>query len=1414
MANQNFRVKNGLEVGTGATLSSTGTLTVTNLTVTGITTLNVLSSVSATGAASTQNVRTDSLNVSGVSTFAGITTVTGSTLFVKQANVSGIITATSFVKSGATSTNFLKANGDDSPLLSSDVTGALGYTPANAGSITGEYPIGNSIILDNFSSSFNGSTTDFTLATVGTAFTPTGTSANLLVSLGGIIQKPGTDYSIVQVGGENTNTIRFTTAPSSGLDCFVVGLGGQGALLSDVSWNAKGDLVVATGNNVASILSVGSNNNILIADSSAPSGVKWGSSIGSLTFTESATVGTSVTITPSGVNVSGVITATSFVGSGASLTGIVALGSGVQVRANGSIVGTAATIDFGSNLNVSTLSSGIVTITTPGGESYWASTSVGINTLSSVGIGTTNPSNTLTVVGGGTSTSQLFVTGVSTFNSGINVSGVATFSGDTLFATQLNVSGVSTVGLLNVGTSGTILTTTSDGLVGIGTTNPKVAAHIVSAASTALLVDGNARITGILTIGSSSITIDGSSNTLTVPNLVVTNGTTGVVASGVGITIKSNGAELGSAQVIDFTGDLAPSFSAGIATITATGSNFVSTSSGIHTLSSVGVGTTNVNAAVSSSNTAVLSAGIVTAYKYYGDGSNLTGTTLWASTSAGINTLSSVGIGTTDPGSYKLHVNGGIGATTLNLTGNATVGGELIVQGNFTVNGTQSYLNTTSLQVTDKTVGIASTSPRLTDLQLDGAGIVIYGSQGDKTLTWNNTNSRLAFSTDVYSPRYYGDGGNLTFKLNSTGSTSRSIISKQGDIVSVKDFGAVGDGSTDDTSAFQSALNASQNVYVPPGEYLITSTLSIPDRNTSIFGAGMGISKVVAGPSFTDSLFQVAGGGYFTSHDRVFSAKDLSVLTKSGGSSTANGTAFNLKWPSKPTATGSEYYPASDDSSANLQYRRKIRARFESVTVAQYTEGTSASPSNQGWANGIIFENCSYAMVTNCSLTGHGTGSSSGSTAQKAFLNAISSSTADVGEYPAASESACTVSQNAIIWKGTQSCVELWITNCVIHRWNYGVVVQGQAEGVYINNGSFVVCGTGVYWSTDNRKPNLFINATHMSVFNGAVVTSNVEEIFISNCLFYIHQQANSAISLIDLTHTINAKIVNNVLRSRSNYNHIAIALKSNSSPGTQYVLISGNTIGGGAEGAIDSLSGDSFTPGSGDARFYRIISCEGSGLFTNIKIRDNHYIGYITGFADLSSSASGNVSFDGVDGVLVSNDDATANAGAFSINNESETVITWNEKARETGKSEPQTGGLSYPPGNVGGFPAQWFNTSVSSSRIYIPFGVTRVKLTAQVAWQANGSGYRKIYFKKNSNANFTGNSIVTYVPVQNSGTAPPAPSGFSASHETFMTISTPIIPVSGGDYFELYVWQNCGSSLSLNKRNWKTWISVEKVG
>ena len=59
---------------------------------------------------------------------------------------------------------------------------------------------------------------------------------------------------------------------------------------------------------------------------------------------------------------------------------------------------------------------------------------------------------------------------------------------------------------------------------------------------------------------------------------------------------------------------------------------------------------------------------------------------------------------------------------------------------------------------------------------------------------------------------------------------------ESGDIVSVTDFGAKGDGKTDDTQAFQKALDSFGNqggtVYVPRGAYLFAGNLNVPQAVT------------------------------------------------------------------------------------------------------------------------------------------------------------------------------------------------------------------------------------------------------------------------------------------------------------------------------------------------------------------------------------------------------------------------------------------------------------------------------------------------------------------------------------------------------------------------------------------------------
>jgi hypothetical protein len=78
-------------------------------------------------------------------------------------------------------------------------------------------------------------------------------------------------------------------------------------------------------------------------------------------------------------------------------------------------------------------------------------------------------------------------------------------------------------------------------------------------------------------------------------------------------------------------------------------------------------------------------------------------------------------------------------------------------------------------------------------------------------------------------------------------------LTKLNDFVSVKaDYGAIGDGSTDDTAAIQAAIdhlqvNGGGTLLFPPGTYLITSTLTIGNGSSSAFATYSGVQLVGAG---------------------------------------------------------------------------------------------------------------------------------------------------------------------------------------------------------------------------------------------------------------------------------------------------------------------------------------------------------------------------------------------------------------------------------------------------------------------------------------------------------------------------------------------------------------------------------------
>ena len=83
-------------------------------------------------------------------------------------------------------------------------------------SYIGQRPVvGRYIKLDQISSGFNGSNTGFNM-TAGSQAVFSGTARNLLLSLGGVIQEPDTDFTI------SGSTLTFTTPPVANTTFFGV----------------------------------------------------------------------------------------------------------------------------------------------------------------------------------------------------------------------------------------------------------------------------------------------------------------------------------------------------------------------------------------------------------------------------------------------------------------------------------------------------------------------------------------------------------------------------------------------------------------------------------------------------------------------------------------------------------------------------------------------------------------------------------------------------------------------------------------------------------------------------------------------------------------------------------------------------------------------------------------------------------------------------------------------------------------------------------------------------------------------------------------------------------------------------------------------------------------------------------------
>jgi hypothetical protein len=668
--NKNFVIKNGIEVGDNLIYGDKANLKVGIGTTVPNYTLDVRGGIGATSVSVGQTITANSgiftsFNVSGVGT---ITTLNATGV------AATVVSSTwSQVGAGLTFTTGIATNFTVSGVGTVTTLNATGVAATSIRSTWSQVGLGLTFTT--------GIGTNLTVSGVGTITTlnATGVAATAIRST----------WSQVGAG------LTFTT----GIGTFIsiTGVGTIANLSSGIATVTKihvgiattySETLVVSGNaRVTGILTIGT---------------------GSITLngnTDIITVGTGATIFSSGdLRLAGIITAYKFVGDGSALTGTI---SGVGINSDGVTIGTGVTfINFtGPGVSTVTVSAGIATVNFEGGG----------------GSGTTIDKQTFNVGVGGTNlltlTNSYTVGNIDVYINGIKLSpgDFSELTGNTVGITtaavlndvidvvsfrgisnNLNAIGIQSGGVsigntfttLNFIGAGNTFKDRGNGIIDISIKPPndtfitnlsasgiatvtKIHVGIATTYSETLVVSGNARVTGILTIGTASITFDGITNRINV---------------GTGLTLDGNTGIISASQVF------------------AGGVNLASVASGSITPTSLTIAGESATA-VTINSSGINVTGVVTATSFVGSGANLTGisSVSFATTSFGLSgtpaiLVSSVGINTTTIPT-KLYLNGNAASNIVTLTDAETITPDFTLGNNFqvTIAATRNLANPTGV---------------------------------------------------------------------------------------------------------------------------------------------------------------------------------------------------------------------------------------------------------------------------------------------------------------------------------------------------------------------------------------------------------------------------------------------------------------------------------------------------------------------------------------------------------------------------------------------------------------------------------------------------------------------------------------------------------------------------------------------
>jgi hypothetical protein len=216
------------------------------------------------------------------------------------------------------------------------------------------------------------------------------------------------------------------------------------------------------------------------------------------------------------------------------------------------------------------------------------------------------------------------------------------------------------------------------------------------------------------------------------------------------------------------------------------------------------------------------------------------------------------------------------------------------------------------------------------------------------------------------------DATSVTYTPAGSGAVTTSVANKLKETVSVKDFGAVGDGVADDTAAIQAAINSFKTNGIPillNGNFRITAPLVYQTQGSSsglqIVGTGIYDSSIIAdftgttafdidGSSLQKNRFQYGGGFRDFQITTALGAAVENAITCNGWWFATHSNLLIGNFGSASFTKNGLYIPLRTDIDANPDAYASVNWALNSVQIDFMGEYGVYGANNTGYANWII----------------------------------------------------------------------------------------------------------------------------------------------------------------------------------------------------------------------------------------------------------------------------------------------------------------------------------------------------------------------------------------------------------------------------------------------------------------------------